>query len=480
MPWTVGGPLKRIDDSANQCEGAQWFRYPVAKDVIMELLVLGPLTVRRDGLDLPVNSPKLRAALAYLVVRARELVTAEALIDAVWDERPPVSATNTLQTYISQLRHLLEPDHTPGAEWRVLRTLPGGYQLRTDPERIDHVRFEEALRNGRRALLAADAAKAAELLRDGLGLWQGAAYANVDGAAVRSEAARLDELRLVALQLRLDADLECGRHAEVVGELDRLVREEPWREAFIGQFMLALYRCGRQADALACYREARRRHADELAIDPSPQLQELERRILRQDPRLAMPTPPAPPEPAAGHGPHRRRWPIVVAGLATAAVLATLFTLGRAADNPSPARPVGVFNEFDLAVHPGLGYDLDIPPGRPADWHATNNPRSPDFDFLDLYRTSAKAPAPQNQISGVDLHNTNDFNAIHLVADTDSPSVCTGLPQQGGGNVKMRAMHAGARVCLHTRENRWAMLAVTRPPTDREAVLLLHVTVLTS
>jgi DNA-binding SARP family transcriptional activator len=447
----------------------------------MELLVLGPLTVRRDGQDLPVSSPKLRAALAYLVVHARELVTAEALIDAVWDERPPASATNTLQTYISQLRHLLEPDHEPGAAWRALRTLPGGYQLRAEPERIDHVRFEEALRDGRGALQAADPAKAADLLRDGLGLWRGSAYANVDGAAVRSEAARLDELRLVALQLRLDADLECGRHAEIVGELDRLVREEPWREPFIGQLMLALYRCGRQADALACYREARRRHADELAIDPSLELQELERRILRQDPGLTLPAPPAPPEPAAGHGHRRRRWPTVVAGLATAAVLAVLFTLGRADDNPSPAaRPVRVFNEFDLAVHPGLGYDLDIPPGRPADWHATNDPRSPDYDFLDLYRTSAKALATQNQISGVDLHNTNDYNAIHLVADTDSPSACTGLPQQGGGNVKMRALHARARVCLRTRENRWAMLAVTRPPADREAVLLLHVTVLTS
>ncbi|MFL6112955.1 MAG: AfsR/SARP family transcriptional regulator [Catenulispora sp.] len=129
----------------------------------------------------------------------------------------------------------------------------------------------------------------------------GSAYANVDGAAVLSEAARLDELRLVTLQLRLDADLECGRHAEVVGELDRLVREEPWREPFIGQLMLALYRCGRQADAPACYREARRRHANELAIDPGPELQGLQQRILRQDPALMLPAPPAPSQLAASH-----------------------------------------------------------------------------------------------------------------------------------------------------------------------------------
>ncbi|MFG1606427.1 BTAD domain-containing putative transcriptional regulator [Actinoplanes sp. NPDC049265] len=446
----------------------------------MELLVLGPLAIRRHGQDIPVSSPKLRAALACLVVHADELVTADALIDVVWEGQPPASATNTLQTYISQLRHLLEPDHAPGTEWRALRTLPGGYQLGAEPERIDHVRFEESLRDGRGALQAGDPVKAADLLRDGLARWRGPAYANVGGAAARSEAARLDDLRLVALHLRLEADLECGRHAEVVGELDRLVHDEPWREPFIGQLMLALYRCGRQADALARYREARRRHADELAIEPGPELQDLERRILRQDPGLATAAPPVPPA-SATHRRRRRRWAALAGGLATAAALAGLFAFGRAGDDPPlAARPLGVFNEFDLAVHPGVGYDLDIPPGRPSDWHATNNPRSPDYDFLDLYRTSVRAPAAENQISGVDLRNTNDFNAIHMVADTDRATICTRLPQRGGGNVKMRALHAGARVCVHTRESRWAMLAVTRPPADREAVLLLHVTVLTS
>jgi hypothetical protein len=177
-----------------------------------------------------------------------------------------------------------------------------------------------------------------------------------------------------------------------------------------------------------------------------------------------------------------RRRPLYAALVVCLAAAATLVGLGVAWNSrrggSGQGAGVAVFNEFGLAVHPGTGYDLDIPPGRPADWHATNNVRSPDYDFLDLYRTSERVPEAENQISGVDLRNTNDFNAIHLVGETDPPSVCTGLPQRGGGNVKMRDLRAGARVCLRTHDGRWAMIVIRRVPADRAALLFVQVTVL--
>jgi DNA-binding SARP family transcriptional activator len=442
-----------------------------------------------------VTSPKLRAVLAHLVIHAREPVTVDALVYEVWQDRPPRSATNTLQTYISHLRQLLGPDVGSA----VVRTLPGGYQLDVEPHTIDQVRFEDAVRDGRVALDAGDPEKAGERLRDSLALWRGPALANVDSPGARAEAARLAELRLEALQARIEADLACGRHGEVVGELDGLVRQYPWREAFVGQLMVALYRCGRQADALARYRDTHARLAAELGIVPGQELQDLQRRILRHDRDLAVPARgPAStggraeaadegpgndaPETVGSDRPHRR--PLYAVFAVCLAIAATLVGLGgawisrRGGSDQAPG--VAIFNEFDLAVHPGIGYDLDIPPGRPADWHATNNSRSPDYDFLDLYRTSERVPEGENQISGVDLRNTNDFNAIHLVSDTDPPPVCTGLPQRGGGNVKMRDLRVGARVCLHTHDGRWAMIVIRRMPADRAALLFVQVTVLSA
>jgi DNA-binding SARP family transcriptional activator len=473
----------------------------------VEFQTLGPLTVQRNGQDVAVTSAKLRTVLACLLIHARRLVTTDRLIDELWGEHPPASATNTLQTYVSQLRQLLEPDRRAGAEPRLLRTVPGGYLLDVEPQSVDHVRFEDALRDGRAAVEADEPEKAAERLCDGLSLWRGPALANVEGRTAELESARLDDLRLDALELRIEADLTCGRHQEVVCELDRLVREHPWRERLTGLLMVALYRCGRQAEALARYREVRDRLVTELAIDPGPELRELERRILQQDrglnrhatdsaagrqdgspQRPADPAEPTGPAPSQAAAPRDRRWRAVVFAVCGLVIVAALASVagglwpdrGRDRASSVATRRDGVFNEFDLAVHPGIGYDLDIPPGRPADWHSTNNPRSPDYDFLDLYRTSSQAPEAENQISGVDLRNTNEFNVIHHVADTDPPTVCGGLPRQGGGNVKMHDLHQGAKVCLHTHENRWVMITVTRMPADRAALLFVHVTVLTS
>src|SRR5207248_8309554 len=145
---------------------------------------------------------------------------------------------------------------------------------------------------------------------------------------------------------------------------------------------------------------------------------------------------------------------------------------------PSVSRPEApaIFNEYDLAVSPGIGYDLDIPVGQPSDWHSTNNPRSPDYNYLDLYRTSPKSP--RDQLSGVDLNNTNEFNAVHRVNADDPATACRGLPTHGGGNAPLEFLSPGSKVCLRTHDARWAMLTITRMPADRTTVLLLHVTVL--
>jgi hypothetical protein len=268
--------------------------------------------------------------------------------------------------------------------------------------------------------------------------------------------------------------------------------------------MLALYRCGRQADALARYRDLRDRLAAELALTPGPELRDLERRILQQDPALAFRPPagddatprhPAPERAATAvpeNGPPRRRgrgralWAGAAAALivAVAGAAWVLAGGGRAASGPPGPHggaDAGIFNEFDLAVRPGLGYDLDIPHGRPADWHSTSNQRSADFDYLDLYRTQPAPDAPDAhyKISGMDLHADNHFNAMHVVEDSDGPQICRRLPTGGGGNLLLSQMHVGTKVCLRTYENRWALITVTRVPVERTADLLVHVVVLT-
>jgi DNA-binding SARP family transcriptional activator len=475
---------------------------------LVNFSILGSLGVGGAGGPVPVSSARQRSVLAYLLIHAGRPVTTAALIDEVWGDAPPRTATNTLQTYTSQLRRRLRPYHPAGSATGPLRTVPSGYLLDIDPAQIDAARFEDALRDGRAALELDDADKAAARLRDGLSLWRGPALDNVAGATAASEAARLDELRLVALELRIEADLRGGRHDETVGELERLVRDHPWRERLAAQCMLALYRCGRQAEALARYREIHDGLVTELGICPGPDLRDLERRILRQDPALSLapstgrgaalpktvqaapPSSPAAPEAAdrpGGRDPARpHRWRLLT-GMAVAvavalAVVGWVLTGGQraASGRPSPARDSGILNEFDLAVRPGLGYDLDIPPGQPADWHSTSDHRSPDFQRLDLYRTQPAPDAPDAhyKISGMDLHADNQFNAMHVVEDGDGPQMCRRLPTGGGGNLRLSQMHAGTKVCVHTYENRWALLTVVRVPVERTADLLLHVVVL--
>jgi DNA-binding SARP family transcriptional activator len=261
----------------------------------MHFLVLGPLKVIVQGREVALPAAKHRALLAALLVRANQAVSAEGLIDALWEGRPPASAGKTLQTYVSQLRRELEPTAVAG-HWLALRTAEGGYRLHVDADSLDSGRFEQLAEEGRRALSRADPASAAAWLREGLALWRGPAYGDLAIAPfARGEAARLEELRLVAVEWRIEAELALGGAAGLVAELEDLVGRVPFRERLWGHLMLALYRAGRQSEALSAYRRFRGNLADQLGIEPGPDLRRLEEQILRQDPGLELLAPLARP-----------------------------------------------------------------------------------------------------------------------------------------------------------------------------------------
>jgi len=244
--------------------------------------LLGPLAVTVEGEPLALGGQKRRALLAALLLEANRIVSRDRLIDALWGEEPPDTARNTIQVYVSQLRKLL-PEGT-------LETAPPGYRLAVDPEAIDLFRFIQLTQQARAALTVGNASDAAETLREALALWRGPALADLAWEPLaQGEVVRLEELRLAALEDRIDADLALGRHGQVRGELESLVAEHPLRERLRGQLMLSLYRSGRQADALAVYQRARKALVDELGIEPGEALRKLERAILAQDPSLEPP-----------------------------------------------------------------------------------------------------------------------------------------------------------------------------------------------
>jgi predicted ATPase/DNA-binding SARP family transcriptional activator len=253
----------------------------------IEFRVLGSVEVVTDAGPLALGAPKQRALLALLLLNANTVVSRDRLVDALWGADPPRSAVSSLQVYVHGLRRAL------GGE-RIERR-GAGYRLQLDPSELDLSRFEHLVEAAADALAAERAADAAEDLRQALGLWGGAALADLAGEPVHeAEAGQLEERRLRALELLHDAELVLGRHDELVPELERLIAAEPYRERFRAQHVLALYRSGRQVDALAACRAARELLVDELGVDPGPELQELERRILRHDPALAAPDTPAP------------------------------------------------------------------------------------------------------------------------------------------------------------------------------------------
>jgi DNA-binding SARP family transcriptional activator/ABC-type branched-subunit amino acid transport system substrate-binding protein/streptogramin lyase len=252
----------------------------------VEARILGPLEIVVDGERVDVRGGKQRELLAILLVHANQIVSSDRLIDDLWADEPPATALKTLQALVSRLRSDL------GSSSDELETHGSGYRLVVEPERLDAGAFRAGADEGRRALARGEAAAAAETLRAALALWRGPAlvefrYQNF----AQSEIARLEELRLAVQEERVAADLELGLHQELVVELEELVSEHPLRERLRGQLMLALYRAGRQAEALATFDEGRRALAEELGLEPSEALQQLQRQILAHDPSLAAPEP---------------------------------------------------------------------------------------------------------------------------------------------------------------------------------------------
>ena len=291
---------------------------------MLEFRILGPLEVVDQDRPLGLGGPRQRGLLAILLLRRGEVVSSDRLIDELWGERPPATAAKTLQGYVSHLRKALGNG--------VLVTRGGGYLLEVTPDQVDADRFEAEVAEARRVLAADDTARARELLNSALGLWRGEALADLAYEPfAQREVARLEEERLGALEDRIDADLLLAHHRDVVGELEGLVSLHPHRERLLRQLMLALYRCGRHADALDVYRRGRQTLQEELGLETGPELRALEQRILTHDKTLDPPPVARPAPRAAERSRTPRGWALIVAGgalLLVAAIAAAIVTLG--------------------------------------------------------------------------------------------------------------------------------------------------------
>ena len=253
----------------------------------MEFGILGPLAVLREGTVVDLGHAKQRAVLGVLLLHRGEVVSAERLIDELWGESPPPTATKIVQVYVSRLRKALDD-----AAATLVRTQAPGYVFQLEQGVVDADRFESFVAQARLERESDKLAAAAASYREALALWRGRALGDLTFESfAANEAERLNELRVEALTERIDCDLRLGRHGELVGELEAVVAEHPLRESLRGQLMLALYRSGRQADALEAYVETRRALRDELGLEPGPELRRLEQEILRQDEGLQVAEP---------------------------------------------------------------------------------------------------------------------------------------------------------------------------------------------
>jgi len=297
--------------------------------------VLGPLQALEGGRQVVLGTQKQQTVLALLLLNANNVVPSDRLVDELWGESSPPTARKAVQVYISQLRKLLDAN---GDE--RIATRSGGYALSVGPGALDAYRFEALVSEARALVSAGEVAAGADAYRNALSLWRGPVLAGLPlEQRARGEADRLEEERLTATAELIDCELALGRHERAIGQLERLVAEHPLSERFRGQLMLALYRSGRQADALRVYREGRTTLREELGLEPGVPLQRLERGILTQDEALEAPAgiadsgpiPSAPPEsPVAGAGRSRwggRRAVLALAALVAAGILAAALAL---------------------------------------------------------------------------------------------------------------------------------------------------------
>jgi len=329
---------------------------------MLEFRILGPLEVSDEMRPIALGGQRQRALLAALLLEAGRVVPTDRLVDLLYGEGAPKTATTSLQNAISRLRRELGPD--------VLETRPPGYILRASPEQVDARRFELQLHDAR----GAGAEKRKELLERALALWRGPALAEFTFEQfAQAEIRRLEELKLAALEERIEADLELGHQADVVSELESLVREHPLRETFRRLLMLALYRSARQAEALEVYQDARARFVEELGIEPGPELRKLQSEILRQEAGLAAPGAPASAADEEGE---------IVKALLAGRIVPVL----------------GLDGAGDLAAH--LARAFDVPKDRPVDlarvsqYVATMQGSGPLYDELHARFEAAVEPRP--------------------------------------------------------------------------------------
>jgi DNA-binding SARP family transcriptional activator len=332
---------------------------------VVEFRILGPLEVVADGVGIALGGQKQRALLALLLLGRGDVVSTDRLVEELWGEAAPRTAHTSLQNFVSQLRKVLGSD--------VLETRAPGYRLRISPDQLDAARFERLLAHAREG----DAARRAKLLREALALWRGPPLADFAYEPfVQDEARRLEELRVVALEDALASEVELGRHADVVPELESLVRQQPLRERPRAQLMLALYRSGRQADALEAYHSARTVLVEELGIEPGPELQRLHASILRQESQLER-SRPSTPEDSVGD---------VSRALLAGRLVPVLGP--RAASVGAPDVVEHLIKAFEYADGPG---DLT----RVSQYVATISGQGPLYDALhDLYGGEELAPSP--------------------------------------------------------------------------------------
>jgi len=296
------GPTRRMDlkglPGPVQAHEVSWEPPPYdPREHRLAFRVLGPLEVLDRDRLVGVGGPKERLVLALLLARVNSVVSVDALVDAVWGDGPPRTAERTVHAYVARLRRTLEPGRPRGQPSTMLATVGRGYELRLDAAQLDATRFEELAKQGSGQLERGDDA-ASSTLRQALGLWRAEAFRefpDVEGCV--AAARRLEELRLALVEDLVDADLADGQSSDLVGEIETLLRDEPFRERLWGQLIVALYRSGRQRDALEAYQRARRMLTHELGIEPGPDLRRLEAAVLAQDPSLDVlrPAPAATP-----------------------------------------------------------------------------------------------------------------------------------------------------------------------------------------
>ncbi len=317
----------------------------------MEYRILGPLEVVDGGRELSLGGARQRALLAVLLLHANEAVSTDRLVEELWGASPPESGPKALQVAVSQLRKTLQP--VAGVDGRIVTRAPG-YVLRVEEGELDRDRFEALVEQARGE---SDAAARAAKLRQALALWRGEPLADLAYEAFAQPAiAHLEAERLAALEQRVDADLEAGRDADLVGELEALVARYPLRERLRGQLMLALYRSGRQADALDVYQDTRRTLVDELGVEPGPELQQLQKAVLDHDPALGgvrTRRMHSAPEEAPARG--RRAGLLAVLGLLVLAAVVAAFLLTRGDDS----RPVVVPPDAVAVIDPGSNEVVD-------------------------------------------------------------------------------------------------------------------------